>query len=114
MRAPIERGCISASLSCRSRCFAHSWSGKTSKAPPLFGGRNHRGRLAHRTLTPVRNFAVRGPVAAKRHEQSRRIGHAVGLGLHTNHRRVQIGLLRIEDRKLIDLSLTKLLLDDVE
>ena len=70
--------------------------------------------VAHRALTPVGHGAVGGPVAAKRHEQSGRIRHAIGLGLHLDHGRVQVGLLRIEHGELVDLSLVELLLDDIK
>src|ERR1700687_1334056 len=43
-----------------------------------------------------------------------RVGKTIGFGLHADHCCGQVGLLRIEDGELIDLTGIQLLLNDVE
>jgi hypothetical protein len=65
-------------------------------------------------LTPVRRGACGGPAAAERHEQCCGIGKAIGVGLDADDGCGQVGLLRIENGKLIDLTGVELLLNDFE
>jgi hypothetical protein len=72
------------------------------------------GILAHRAFPPNRRCAADRPAAAERHEQRGGIGETIGFGLHADYRGGQVGLLRIENRELIDLPGAELLLDDIE
>jgi hypothetical protein len=68
--------------------------------------------IAHSRQTGVVQAAGQPPPSAIK--QCGGIGETIGFRLHADHGGGQVGLLRIEDGELIDLTGVQLLLNDVE
>ncbi len=72
-----------------------------------------RRRLEH-AFAPVRRSAIDRPAAAERHEQRRGVRQPGGFRLYAGDGRVEVHLLRVEHRHLVDLPQGQLLLNDIE